>query len=61
MATDNDKMSMRDSTQMADYEGSQRKKAVWNVISGGTNSMDFDNDDRQKALSPSKVVFRKGF
>lgn len=61
-ATDNDKMSMRDSTQTADYEKSQRKKAAWNVISGGTSSMDFDTgDDGQKVLSPSKVVFRKHF
>lgn len=61
ITTDNDKMSMRDSTQTVDYEWSQRKKADWNVISGGTNSMDFDIDDKREALSPSEVFFRKGF
>lgn len=45
ITTHNDKMKMRDSTQTVDYEQSQRKKAEWNVISGGTNGMNFDTDD----------------
>lgn len=49
MATDNDKMNMRNPTQVTD-EVNQRKTEEWNAISGGTNSLDFDSDDRRKAL-----------
>ncbi len=61
-ATDNDKMSMRELTQTADYDKRQRKKEERNVITGGMSCMDFDTgDDRCKVLSSSKVVFGKDY
>ena len=54
-------ISMKDSIQTADYMVNQKQTAEWNVISQGTISIHFDNDDRLETLSPSKEVYRKSF
>lgn len=48
MAPDN----MRDSSKPE--VKSKRQKGKWNVIYGGTNSVDFDKDDRLETLSSLK-------